>query len=284
MDDEIQELHLGDSIALQYDTYESYLDSQITPVDLYYLEDEDLARQLVELGYRGSGETLKREEFESRKRAAENARLSKQRNAGKIRLASAGLDLSNFPFLQALSDREEMVRSGKLTTIIFIRDFNRKGQEVSGYIDYAHRLKSENFEPYFERRKRLMPRPSGTCRNAAATAAATQRLISPPPLAPPAALPLRAFPLLARHRVQLRPVLVPLPPQTSPSSTGRRRRRRRTARQISRSSPTTRPAFSSRTSATARSSTSTPRPTRATTRFALKSRRTSTSRSACTTT
>lgn len=51
-------------------------DSQISPKDLYYLEDEDLARQLVELGYRGSGETLKREEFEARKKAAENVRYA----------------------------------------------------------------------------------------------------------------------------------------------------------------------------------------------------------------
>ena len=66
-------------------------------------------------------------------------------------LASASKDLSGFPFLASLAEREEMVRNGKLTTIIFIRDKNHKGQEVSGYIDYAHRLKTENFEPYFER-------------------------------------------------------------------------------------------------------------------------------------
>ena len=29
-------------------------------------QDEELARQLVELGYRGSGEVLKRDEFEAR--------------------------------------------------------------------------------------------------------------------------------------------------------------------------------------------------------------------------
>ena len=40
-------------------SYEDFLDSQITATDLYYLEDEELARQLVELGYRGSGEVLK---------------------------------------------------------------------------------------------------------------------------------------------------------------------------------------------------------------------------------
>ncbi|GLD93797.1 hypothetical protein PINS_up002402 [Pythium insidiosum] len=44
--------------------------------------------------------------------------------------------------------------------IIFIRDKNPKGQEISGYIDYAFRLKTEAFEPYFERKKRLLPKPS----------------------------------------------------------------------------------------------------------------------------
>ena len=45
-------------------------------------------------------------------------------------------------------------------TIIFIRDKNARGQEISGYIDYAYRLKAEDFEPYFGGRKRLLPRPS----------------------------------------------------------------------------------------------------------------------------
>lgn len=41
-------------------------------------KDEELARQLVELGYRGSGEVLKREEFEARKLAAEASKQSKK--------------------------------------------------------------------------------------------------------------------------------------------------------------------------------------------------------------
>ena len=85
--------------------------------------------------------------------------MNKLRAAPKA-LASASKDLSGFPFLASLAEREEMVRNGKLTTIIFIRDKNHKGQEVSGYIDYAHRLKTEHFEPYFERKKKLMPKPS----------------------------------------------------------------------------------------------------------------------------
>lgn len=52
------------------------------------------------------------------------------------------------------------MRNGKLTSIIFIRDKNAKGQEVSGYIDFAHRLKIEDFTPYFAKKKKLIPRPA----------------------------------------------------------------------------------------------------------------------------
>ena len=136
---------LDDSTALgldtleQFATYEDYLDSQVSETDMYYLEDEELARQLVELGYRGSGDTLKRDEFEARKRALRE-RGTQKANVPK-QLASANKDLSQFPFLLALANREELVRNGKLTTIVFLRDRNGKGQEVSGYVDYAHRLK-----------------------------------------------------------------------------------------------------------------------------------------------
>ncbi|KAI9334122.1 hypothetical protein BDR26DRAFT_867358 [Obelidium mucronatum] len=148
----------GDATVTEFTTYEDYLDSQITPIDLYYLEDKELARQLVELGYRGSGEPLKREEFESRKKASETFRLSK-RLATKV-LASQGKDFAGFPFLAALAEREEANRSGKLTSILFIRTLNSKNQEISGYIDYAHRLKTENFESVFGKTRVLMPRPS----------------------------------------------------------------------------------------------------------------------------
>lgn len=150
---------IGMEVTAQFDTYEEYLDSQITETDLYYLEDEELARDLVELGYRGSGEILRREEFEAKKLAAEETRKAKL-NPKPKKFASADKDLNGYPLLQALAQREELVRNGKLTTIIYIRDKNSKGQEVSGYIDYAHRLKSENFEPYFDRKKRLMPHTS----------------------------------------------------------------------------------------------------------------------------
>lgn len=142
----------------RFETYDDYLDSQISETDMFYLEDEELARQLVELGYRGTGETLKREDFQARKKA-ERDRNTRKSNIPK-QLSAAGKDVSQYTFLLALANREELVRNGKLSCIIFIRDRNHKDQEVSGYIDYANRLKMENFEPYFERKKRLMPKAS----------------------------------------------------------------------------------------------------------------------------
>ncbi|XP_008691497.1 cilia- and flagella-associated protein 299 isoform X1 [Ursus americanus] len=163
-----------DNIVTQFNTYEDFLDSQITTVDLYYLEDEGLARQLVELGYRGTGEVVKREDFEARKAAIEIARLAERTQ--KKTLTSAGKDLQD-NFLKALAVREEDNRNGKvslnqqesdavhtlkkqLATVIFIRDRNSHGQEVSGYIDYAHRLKIEDFEVYFSEKRRLLPKPT----------------------------------------------------------------------------------------------------------------------------
>ncbi|XP_058231209.1 cilia- and flagella-associated protein 299 [Hemibagrus wyckioides] len=146
-----------DGTINEFLTYDEYLDSKITPLDLYYLEDEKLARQVVELGLRGTGEVWKREEFESRKAAAQASRLSKR--SEQKTLASAGKELKD-NFLRALAEREEANRSGKNHSIIFIRDHSACGQEISGYIDYAHRLKSEDFEPYFCGKKRLLPRPT----------------------------------------------------------------------------------------------------------------------------
>lgn len=150
----------------EFATYEDYLDKQIEGDDRKYLQDENLARRLVELNYRGSGEALKRDEFEARKKEIEEAKYKAAHKPTQI-LASAGKNAKGEPFsfvgkpfLQALADREERVRNGKLTSIIFIRHTNKKGQEISGYIDYAHRLSTEDFRPYFAGTKKLLPKPS----------------------------------------------------------------------------------------------------------------------------
>ncbi|XP_019327623.1 PREDICTED: uncharacterized protein C4orf22 homolog [Aptenodytes forsteri] len=72
-------------------------------------------------------------------------------------VASVGKELKD-NFLRALAEREEANLTGKISSIIFIRDRNSRHQEVSAYIDYAHRLTTDNFEVYFSGKKRLFPR------------------------------------------------------------------------------------------------------------------------------
>ena len=148
MNDEDLEGAIIDETLDEFKTYEEYLTSFITDVDRYYLEDEDLCRNLIELGVHSRGDIYTREDFESKKETNATVRKAREVNAPKV-LSSANKDFTGMPFLQALASREEDVRNGRLTTIIFIRDIQHKGntkREVSGYIDYAHRLKTENFE------------------------------------------------------------------------------------------------------------------------------------------
>mmetsp|Transcript_14393 Transcript_14393/g.47735 ORF Transcript_14393/g.47735 Transcript_14393/m.47735 type:complete len:240 (-) Transcript_14393:235-954(-) len=147
-----------DAIVDQFPTYEDYLDNQVTNVDMYYLENEEMARSLVELGYRGEGEILRRDEFETRKEQMYVVNRARGNKKPK-KLASAGKELSKKPLLKALAQREEAVRVGKLSTLIYVRDFNKKGHEISGYVDYADRLANSNFELVFDKKKPIMPTP-----------------------------------------------------------------------------------------------------------------------------
>ena len=56
-----------------YNDYEDYLDDQMSEEDKFYLEDKELARKLIEVGYHGKGEILSREQFNQRKEAIELA-------------------------------------------------------------------------------------------------------------------------------------------------------------------------------------------------------------------
>jgi hypothetical protein len=164
-----------DSVAADFATYEDYLDAQITPLDLYYLEDKDLARQLVELGYRGQGEPVKRVDFEARKRgtvkqpnnfrpktpAGDQATISVSANENSVETAANNGEHQLSPFLKALQEREEPLRQGRLSSILFLRFSTSKnggGHEVSGYIDLGDRLSQETFDKFYSGEQTLIPR------------------------------------------------------------------------------------------------------------------------------
>ena len=157
MDDEYD----GDTIDSSlntFETYEDYLDSFITPLDLFYLEDKELARQLNELGYHGRGEILTREQFAEKKQSIEEAIKNKNAQQPKA-LSHVECKIDDNEFLLELAKREEKIRNGRLITILFLRYKDEK-KEISGYVDLYHRLKTEDFKQYFKRNKILMPKPT----------------------------------------------------------------------------------------------------------------------------
>jgi hypothetical protein len=58
-----------DTTLEQYPNYEAYLDDHISDDDMFYLEDKELARQLISVGYHGKGEILTREQFTKKQEA-----------------------------------------------------------------------------------------------------------------------------------------------------------------------------------------------------------------------
>jgi len=118
-----------------------------------------LVRQLIEIGYHGKSEILTREQFRERKQAQAEAR--KNRTASQVKaLSHSSCPIEGKPFLLALAKREEALRNGRMTTILFIRTTigSQNKTEVSGYIDLADRMKTEDFRPIFMKKKTIVPK------------------------------------------------------------------------------------------------------------------------------
>ena len=65
-------------------------------------------------------------------------------------------------FRSKLLQKNRLVQKGKLSVIIFIRDYNSQGQEISGYIDFGHRLENQNYK-IDEILMFFCPKPSESC-------------------------------------------------------------------------------------------------------------------------
>ena len=143
-------------IAAKFDTYEDYLDSLITQEHLYYLGSRDTARQLFEIGCLCGSEVMGRAKFELKKQELLDQKTTKR--SAQVPLAHLGGELANTPLVQKLAELEDDVRSGQKTVLIFIRGENSNGQEVSAYIDYGDRLRTEDWHPFFQGKRLLKPK------------------------------------------------------------------------------------------------------------------------------
>ncbi|XP_015179629.1 PREDICTED: uncharacterized protein C4orf22 homolog [Polistes dominula] len=144
----------SDRRLLQFKSYEEYLDSLVTPIDFCYLRSTKVARQLAELGYRCTGETLDKNTFYLRLQTVKDLLYP----ILKPYHLNSEFILPFDPLMQELAIRERSNRLHALSTIIFIRHNPRLQVEVSGYIDFSERLKTEDWQLYFKGKKKLWPK------------------------------------------------------------------------------------------------------------------------------
>ncbi|KAF7411558.1 hypothetical protein HZH66_000454 [Vespula vulgaris] len=144
----------SDRTLLQFKNYEEYLNSLVTPVDFCYLRNTKVASQLAELGYRCTGETLDKDAFYQRLQIVKDLLYPIPK---AYHLTSEFL-IPFDPLMQELAIRERSNRLHILSTVIFVRHNPRLQVEVSGYIDYNERLKTEDWQPYFEGKRKLWPK------------------------------------------------------------------------------------------------------------------------------
>ena len=83
---------------------------------------------------------LTRAQFEEKKKHLKELRENKNQQQNKA-LAQEGLDFSDSPFLIALAEREEAIRNGKKTTILFLR--YKEKESGKGKTEEASKKKDE---------------------------------------------------------------------------------------------------------------------------------------------
>ena len=103
-----------------------------------------------------TGTVLSREEFYAKAEALDELqRLGKKGGGPRLFVSAVPPSLpSSSALVRQIHAREQLIRCGSLSTIIFIRHKNSKGIEVSGYIDLADRLKAPDYSEILAERKK----------------------------------------------------------------------------------------------------------------------------------
>lgn len=146
-----------DKKLINFLSYEDYLESLITKTDYLYLKNTEICRRIAELGYRSTGDTLNKIDFEKRKNLAKNLLYPVWH---KFKLYSDVKKNFDSQLQTLLAMREYNNRLGIISTIIFIRKHTKLMFNISGYIDYTDRLENENLNDFFKYEKILSPKSS----------------------------------------------------------------------------------------------------------------------------
>ena len=138
--------------------YDEYLDRFVTSEDKLYLEEDELARDVIELYSINKGEIRNESDFVRKKKEIED--MNKVVEDKNQTLLSLNMNYRKNSFLEELKKREDEVKKGRKFTIIYIRYKDKKGKETSAYIDFRDRLKTDEMKTVFQEGYPLLPKPS----------------------------------------------------------------------------------------------------------------------------
>ncbi|XP_017857117.1 PREDICTED: uncharacterized protein C4orf22 [Drosophila arizonae] len=151
--------------VLDFDTYEDYLESYTTKQDKQYLRSHDMIARYLKLGYRATSAPYDAAEFKRRQFLAMHAIRPKTSND---QCFSRFLSPNNTdPVLLQFKEREFPIYSKILATIVFTMYTDKKGSEISAYIDlgmsWANTTRQAynhaNWKGIYEGRAHLRPMP-----------------------------------------------------------------------------------------------------------------------------
>ena len=181
-----------ETVIKKYKNYEDYLDSLIIEEDQRYLQDIEIARQIVKLGYRfrvkenillfskifyllrSSGKTLSYDEFWQMKEElaisqgygfgrrkskieSNEDEIESERAETAVEIETSSTHSAVTTFIQ---ERYRHIVDNTINSVLFIIKKHDNGVEVSGHIDLNQRFADDpNFQKYLKGSRQINPQP-----------------------------------------------------------------------------------------------------------------------------
>ena len=122
-----------DELVDRFETYEDYLDTFITEEDMIYLGEEEIARIVVELGYRSSATVTREKFFHTKAELAAARNISGKQEVSQTdsedKRVTAG-EVRPDGLLQVIRERFPTNLNNSLNTILFLSRAPDDGLEV----------------------------------------------------------------------------------------------------------------------------------------------------------
>ena len=130
---------MDNSYIARFSSYQDYPDSLIADDDIRYLQDEELARLIDELSYRGAGRTLTEREYDDEKERIAMAKKLKEINENAEQAGDMlGPGEGDGALVAAIKQRYKENKEGQMNSLFYLY-IKGEDKEVSGHIKLAAR-------------------------------------------------------------------------------------------------------------------------------------------------